>query len=377
MYIGIDVHKDSCYLTAMDAKGEVLWEKEVGTRDKEWIKELENGSRIAMEAGTYSKPLYNELKSRGFDVLMAHPRKLRMIAESSKKTDRNDSFHLANLLRMEYLPCSYVPEEHYEEIRNLCRRRETLGHKIARVKNEVHALIGRNGIELEYSDIFGAAGLEELKSLKLGDMDSYLLASCLKELEFLSEEASEIQQKIAFFAERSKEAKLLMTVPGIDYYSAMMIIGEIGDVTRFPDDKRLTSYAGFVARQRDTGKTKKRGGISKEGSKHLRWILVQVVHSLLRCRKGNNTLKGFYAHLRRRGKCEKVAVVATARKLLCIIYAMLTKGEEYKEGNDLLTQRKMQRMKKVSLPVVPADVAGSVDRLKRKVDILGGGYAVK
>jgi len=87
MYIGIDVYKDSCYLTAMDEKGEVLWEKEVKARDTGWIEELEKGSRIAMEAGTYSKPLYNELKRRGFDVLMAHPRRLRLIAESTKKTE--------------------------------------------------------------------------------------------------------------------------------------------------------------------------------------------------------------------------------------------------------------------------------------------------
>jgi len=94
MYTGIDVHKDSCYLTAMNEKGEVLWEKEVSTKDTGWIEELERESSIAMEAETYSKPLYNELKERGFDVLMAHPAKLRLIAESSKKTDRNDSFHL-------------------------------------------------------------------------------------------------------------------------------------------------------------------------------------------------------------------------------------------------------------------------------------------
>lgn len=361
----------------MNEKGEVLWEKEVGTRDTEWIEDLEKGSKIAMESGTYSRPLYNELKSRGFDVLMAHPAKLRLIAESSKKTDRNDSFHLANLLRMEYLPCSYVPEKHWEDMRNLCRHRVSLGHKITRVKNEVNALLARSGIELKHSDIFGVAGLNEMRALDLSDSDNFLLGSSLEELVFLTEKASEVQRTIAFYAENNKEAKLLMTIPGIDYYSAMTILAEIGDITRFSSPKKLVSYAGLVPRQRDSGGTSRRGGISKEGSGVLRWILVSAVHSILRCRKGNNKLKSFYLHLVRRRKPKQVAVVATAKKLLCIIYTMLIKGEEYKEGNDMLASRKLEKMKSQARPVIPKDIRKDLEKLKSKVDILGGGYAVK
>jgi len=352
-------------------------EKEVSTKDTGWIEELERESSIAMEAETYSKPLYNELKERGFDVLMAHPAKLRLIAESSKKTDRNDSFHLANLLRMEYLPCSYVPERYWEEMRNLCRHRVSLGHKTTRVKNEVYALLARSGIELEHSDIFGVAGLNEMRSLNLSDSGSFLLSSSLEEIAFLTEKASDVQRTIAFYAENNKEAKILMTIPGIDYYSAMTILAEIGDITRFSNPKKLVSYAGLAPRQRDSGNTSRKGGISKEGSGVLRWILVSAVHSILRCRKGNNRLKNFYLHLVRIRKPKQVAVVATAKNLLCVIYAMLTKGEEYKEGNDMLACRKMERMRSQARPVIPKDMRKDFERLKSKVDILGGGYAVK
>jgi len=308
---------------------------------------------------------------------MAHPAKLRLIAESSKKTDRNDSFHLANLLRMEYLPCSYVPERYWEEMRNLCRHRVSLGHKTTRVKNEVYALLARSGIELEHSDIFGVAGLNEMRSLNLSDSGSFLLSSSLEEIAFLTEKASDVQRTIAFYAENNKEAKILMTIPGIDYYSAMTILAEIGDITRFSNPKKLVSYAGLAPRQRDSGNTSRKGGISKEGSGVLRWILVSAVHSILRCRKGNNRLKNFYLHLVRIRKPKQVAVVATAKNLLCVIYAMLTKGEEYKEGNDMLACRKMERMRSQARPVIPKDMRKDFERLKSKVDILGGGYAVK
>ena len=106
MYIEIDVHKSSCYITALNEKGEILRRREVETKNRGWIEEVDRWSKIAMKSGTFSKPLYNELKEMGFKVFMAHPAKLELIAESSKKTNRNDNFHLANLLRMEYLPCS-------------------------------------------------------------------------------------------------------------------------------------------------------------------------------------------------------------------------------------------------------------------------------
>jgi len=171
---------------------------------------------------------------------------------------------------MEHLPCSYVPEKRWEEMRNLCRHRVSLGHKITRVKNEVYAFLARNGIEIKHSDIFGAAGLGEMRAPDLSDSDKFLLGSSLEELVFLTERASEVQRTISFYAENNKEAKLLMTIQSIDYYSAMTILAEIGDITRFSTPKKLVSYAGLAPRQRDSGNTSKKGGISKEGSGVLR-----------------------------------------------------------------------------------------------------------
>ena len=128
---------------------------------------------------------------------------------------------------------------------------------------------------------------------------------------------------------------------------------------------------------RESGNSSIKGGISKEGSSVLRWILVSAVHSILRCRKGNDRLKKFHLHLIRRRKPKQVAVVATAKKLLRIIYAMLTEGDKYRKGDDLLAYRKIRRMRSAATSVTPKDISKNLERLRGKVDILGGGYAVK
>ena len=373
MYIGMDVHKNSCYITALDAEGKTIEENEIQTEDVEkWIKTVDTDCKIAMEASTASKPIYHMIREQGLDVLMAHPAGVRVIAESSQKTDRNDSFHLANLLRMNYLPCSYVPDEKHEQMRSICRYRVSLGQKTTRIKNEIHALLTRNNIRMKQSDIFGAGGLQTLKSLQLNKIDSLLLKFYLDELSYLADKIEYVEDIMAEQAKHIPEAELLMTIPGIGYYSAMTIIGEIGDITRFPNPKKLVSYAGLSPRLRESGNLSIHGRISKKGSRVLRWILVTAAHSVLRCRKGNKKLRKFYTHLRRRGKSKQVATVALAKKLLTIIYAMLTTGKKYDDGDELLTKRKIVRMNMRATELPLSNYVSKIDELEQKIKLIGG-----
>ncbi len=369
----MDVHKNSCYITALDAEGKTIEENEIQTEDvKKWIKTVDTDCKIAMEASTASKPIYHMIREQGLDVLMAHPAGVRVIAESSQKTDRNDSFHLANLLRMNYLPCSYVPDEKHEQMRSICRYRVSLGQKTTRIKNEIHALLTRNNIRMKQSDIFGAGGLQTLKSLQLNKIDSLLLKFYLDELSYLADKIEYVEDILAEQAKHTPEAELLMTIPGIGYYSAMAIIGEIGDITRFPNPKKLVSYAGLSPRLRESGNLSIHGRISKKGSRVLRWILVTAAHSVLRCRKGNKKLRKFYTHLRRRGKSKQVAAVALAKKLLIIIYAMLTTGKKYDDGDELLTKRKIVRMNMRATELPLSNYVSKIDELEQKIKLIGG-----
>jgi transposase len=373
IYIGMDVHKDSCYMSAIDAEGKTIAEEEIKIEDiNNWITTLDKECKIAMESSTASKPLYHLIKEQGLNVLMAHPSGLRVIAESSQKTDRTDSFHLANLLRINYLPCSYVPDEKFELMRNICRYRVALGQKTTRIKNEVRALLTRNNIRMKQSDIFGTGGLEELKSLQLNKVNTLLLKSYLDELIYLMDKAKYVQDIMAEQAKDIPEVKLLMTIPGIDFYSAMTIIGEIGDITRFPNPKKLVSYAGLAPRLKESGTLSLQGRISKKGSRTLRWILISAADSAIRCKRGNNKLREFYNHLKKRGKSKQVAAVAVAKKLLTIIYAMLTNGTKYECEDKFLTMRKLGRMKARATPVQIISYVSEIDDLKEKINLIGG-----
>jgi transposase len=225
---------------------------------------------------------------------------------------------------------------------------------------------------MKQSDIFGTHGLEILKALHLNKMDSLLLKSYLEELRYLVDKAEYIEDIMAEQGKHIPEVKLLMTIPGVGYYSAMTIIGEIGDITRFPSPKKLVSYAGLTPRLRESGNMSLKGRISKQGSRVLRWILVSAAHSVLRCRKGNKKLRSFYTHLRRRGKSKQVAAVALAKKLLIIIYAMLTNWKEYDDGDKLLTMRKLDRMKLRAADMPTSNCIGEINELKEKINLIGG-----
>ena len=373
MYIGIDVHKNSCYIAALNEAGELLEEREMKTEDiEDWIQTLDKNCKIAMEVSTASKPIYHIMKEKELDVRMAHPAGLRVIAESTQKTDRTDSFHLANLLRLNYLPCSYVPDENYEQMRNICRYRVSLGKKTTRIKNEVHALLTRNNIRMKKSDIFGVDGLEKLRSLQLNIIDTLLLKSHLEELNYLTDKATFIEDIMAEQGKTDPDVKLLMTIPGINFYSAMTIIAEIGDITRFPNPKKLVSYAGLTPRLRESGNISLRGKISKQGSRILRWILISAVHSVLRCRKGNKKLRGYYKHLIKRGKAKQIAAVALAKKLLIIIYTMLTMKRKYDDGDEPLARRKLAKMNLRATALPTSSCIGEIDELKRKIKLIGG-----
>jgi len=244
---------------------------------------------------------------------------------------------------------------------------------MTRIKNEIHALLTRNNIKMKQTDIFGKDGLENLKSINLNDVDTLLLKSLLEELNYLAEKAQNIEDIMAGLGKHIPEVTQLMTIPGIGYYSAMTILAEIGDIKRFPNPKKLCNYAGLTPRIRDSGDLIIHGRISKKGSPTLRWILVSAAHSVIRCRKGNTKLRKFYKHLIKRGKAKQVAVVALAKKILLIIYAMLTKKTTYEDGDERLTKKKIIAMNERGIMIPITNYQSELYKLKHKNKVLGVG----
>ncbi len=349
IYIGLDVHKNLCYATFVDERGEVVDRRKFpNTREgvSRFVSELSSADSVVMEATSHWQYIYDALEEAGVEVCLSHPLKTRAIADARIKTDKVDSEILAQLLRTNFLPRAYVPSREIRDFRAIVRYRAAVNKARVEVKNRIHALLAKHGVRHEFSDLFGKRGIEFLKELELSGVDKVILISELKHLEFLNRELENLSRHIADLSVEMKEVRLLMTIPGVDFYSALVILSEIGSVERFSSAKKLCSYAGLVPGVHSSGGRVYHGRITKQGSRYLRWILVQVAHVAVR-REGR--LRDFYLRLARR-KGKKVAIVACARKLLVWIYHMLVRAEPYCEERKELTEYKLRRMRRVARP---------------------------
>ena len=356
-YVGIDAHKNMCHATVMSRDGYIVSEKIFSTNVKvleAWARTHPKDYVYAIEAGTPTKRLYWALKEMGREVHMAHPTEVRRMMGTKKKTDREDSAFLADLLRMGRLPEAYIPDPEKDEERQLLRYRMDLGKKTHVVKNQVHAILTSAGIPTsDFSDLFGEGGSEYLRSVRLHGHQQYILDGHLKQLALLAAQIDEVERALAKIAQKNPSARTLMQMKGISFYSALVILNEIGDVTRFPTAKHLTSYAGLVPRVYQSGNVARTGHIHKQGPKALRWIMVQCANSSV---KGPGKFQSIYKRLKKRIGHQK-AITAVARRMLAVIFVLLTRGCEYEERDDRNVHVKMRKMERIAkaLPGVDMD----------------------
>lgn len=160
-----------------------------------------------------------------------------------------------------------------------------------------------------------------LHGLNLDQVESYL-----RVLKPLDEEIKLLSKELQRVADEDEDVKLLMTIPGIGYYSAVLMKSEIGDVSRFPFGEKLCSYAGLVPSTHASGRTVRHGGITKEGSRWLRWIMVEAAQTHVH-RYDTAITRAYNRIAEKRGK--KIAVVAAARRLLMCSYSVLKDRRPY------------------------------------------------
>jgi transposase len=181
--------------------------------------------------------------------------------------------------------------------------------------------------------------LEWLRSLNLPDIDQTILEVNLQRLEELEAHIEAFTSKIAEEAIMKPEVKFSMGFTGIDYYSAMLLASEIGDITRFPSAKKLVSYAGLAPSTRQSADKNIHGHIVKEGNKRIRWILVEAAQHASR---HDHRLQPFYQRILKRRGYQK-AIVAAARKMLISIYHyVLSKNETHHGENSELLEKKLK-----------------------------------
>jgi len=325
-YVGLDVHKEFCQACVMDESGRVLSNGRFPSTPEgldEFLSGFEQAKFVLESTGIWEF-IYEGIERRGFEVVLAHPMKVRAIAEAKVKTDKVDAEILAHLLRADLVPRSYVPSRDIRDLRQLVRQRAYLVQRSTSFKNRIHAELLRRGIRRprQYVKPFTQKSAEWMRSLGIATIDANL--DCL---DTIQQQIGQLNDELLQEFDRRRDAQLIATIPGIGYYGALLIFAEIADIRRFRDPENLCSYAGLTPTVSQSASSVHYGGVSREGSKYLRWILTESAHIHV-WTAPNSRLSRFHARVaRRRGK--QKAAVATARKLLHIIYWMLMNKEKY------------------------------------------------
>jgi transposase len=276
-------------------------------------------------------------------VVLANPLKTKAIASARIKSDTIDARILAHLLRADLIPECYVPAYEIREMRYLLRHRASIVKIRTMVKNKVHALLDRNGIaNSEFSDLFGKRGMEWLKSVELSVLDRLMLDNHLEHLESLRRQVEAVDKEITLRASRDEYVKLLLSMTGVDIFTALLIRSEIGDISRFSSYKKLISWAGLAPSLHQSGSVEYHGRITKQGSRVLRWIMVEAARVAV---NHDSKLSEFYERVKHRRGSQK-AIVAVACKMLKIIWTMLTRNEPYESRNQRRYDRKLNFMAK-------------------------------
>jgi transposase len=274
MYAAIDLHQRTVQLVLKDEQGRIANETKI-SKDAKGILEFLGGTdaKIVMESGYNHEHIYDLLKEEGYDVKVAHPLMVKAIAYAKVKNDKIDARTLADLLRLDMIPECYIPSIETREIRDLARRRHYFVSTRTMFKNKIHAELSRRWIDYAKTDLFTKAGRNYLKSLHIDAVDDYL-----DSILFFDEKIVELDGEIKEQAIQDKYAKLLVTVPGISYYGALLISSEIADINRFADPEHLCSYAKLTPGTHQSGDTQYQKADRSKGNHMLNWILIQCAH---------------------------------------------------------------------------------------------------
>ena len=325
---GLDVHKRYTTFCVMDDQGKILMQ---GRSPNDELPlhpafALKGEKRAVLEAGGNWYALYDSLEPVVEELILAHPLRVRAIASARVKTDQIDARTLAHLLRTDLIPAAYIPPRQTRDQRELLRYRQDLVKQRSALKNRVHALLAKEGQLPPFSDLFGTEGRCWLEQLNLREQQRYQLQGYLSVLDCLTQQIRDADTRVRRTCQLTPEAKLLLAVPGIGPLSALTILAELGDVSRFPTAERAVSFTGLAPRVYSSGGKTRRGPITKQGPSALRWVLIEAAHHAVR-KPGR--LGNLYRRLCR-GKHKSVAITACARELLVIVYKMLRRGEAYR-----------------------------------------------
>jgi transposase len=331
--VGVDLHKDT--LTACvfcRCCGEVSYRKipcKCRKQVADYFAALPRPHTVAIETVGSYRWLWELLEPVVERLILADATQARALAGRRLKTDREDAFHIAELLAAGRLPTSYAPPMEVQLLRDLTRHRNGFSRQHARVLCRVKSVMNANnrpGPARLQSD--GLIRYVKAQGPKLPERHVAMLWNCVEQLALTERQIQQTERAIQEVVEREAFAavySILTSFPGVAMVTAATVIGEVGDFTRFTHRKAIARFAGLNPRVYASGGKQRTGHIAKTGSPHLRWVLQQAAWTAIRT---DEEIKVTFLRIARRSG-RKAAAVAVARKLLSGMWTAVKKGEPY------------------------------------------------
>jgi transposase len=334
LYAGLDLSRKRLDFHLLDQAG-VSVDVGAAPPDADGLRTLaarlgryEQPIRAAIESMNGARFVHDQLELAGWRIEIADAVRVKGLAPLACKTDRIDAWVLAELCRRDLVPGIWLPDPEVRAERERARFRLHLVRHRSSLKHRVHATLLAHGKPCPVSDLFGAGGRALLERLALPEPWRGTVQASLRLIDELDEEIAACECELRRFGADHHYVPLLTTVPGIAWVLGYTIAAEIGDIGRFPSPRKLAGYSGLCPRVYQSGESDRRGPLTKQGPKYLRWALIEATthactHPAYRDRyQRTKTRLG-----KQRGP--KVAQVELARRLAEAIWHMLSRNQPF------------------------------------------------
>lgn len=331
-YVGVDLHKKTIVLCVVDQARQVLKSGRLRCSETEAIRDWFAGLgafQCVVEATASYEWFVQLIEPLAERVVLAHPGKLRVIAESTRKTDKLDARTLAQFLAMDMVPEAYRPTPRQREHRAWVRQRHQLRSRITAVQNRLRRVFSNYNADRE--DLFSRRGRQASQQVALSPADRFAVRQLWEQLDLYMRQLQEVMKALRQFTTEASPAEArarqsLRRITGVGEITTEVYLAEVADVRRFRSQKRIVAYAGLAPGLRESAGKRHDLGITHAGSRMLRWALCQAAWQLVR---RDPRWRSIFENLaRRRGR--KRAITAVARRLLCVMTAVVTSGSEYR-----------------------------------------------
>jgi transposase len=324
VYVGIDVHRKRSQVAVVDESGAVLANRNVVNGVEQVLSvigQYPTHTPVAFEAAYGWGWLVELLEDYGYEPHLVHPTRCKAIASARLKNDKVDAAILAQLLRADLLPEAWIAPPDVRQLRMLLRHRAALVRLRTLLRNRIHAVLADHGHDRP-AGAWSGPGRDWLAALDLPAVSRRVITDDLALIDAFAPTIEALDVEVHQRALADPRVKILTVLPGVGELTALMILAEVGDISRFPSARKLAAWAGLTPTVRGSDLTVRHGHISKQGSAWLRWILCEAAQTA----KRHPDFAATYASItRRRGK--KIATTAIARKLLTRAYHLLADAE--------------------------------------------------